>query len=161
MALVPRDDPSTVTQKKSLMVTTRARERRQLQEEQMKKTLGEVEADLAIGAALSVGQQPGLEGSSQSELESREGNSPATARGPVSEYIHRLEPNPPQTLADDEVLQATPLQLRDWQQTDSTLQKVGELASSQKWDAGQGRATFFYCGGLIYRRWSTKSAWYQ
>ena len=88
-----RDDPSTVTQKKSLMVTTRARERRQLQEEQMKKMLGEVEVDLAIGAALSVGQQPGLEGSSQ---------------------IHyRQEPNPPQTLADDEVLQATPLQLRD------------------------------------------------
>ena len=54
----------------------------------------------------------------------------------------------------DEVLQATPLQLRDWQLTDPTLQKVRELASSQKWDAGQGRATFFYCGGLIYRRWS-------
>ena len=43
---------------------------------------------------------------------------------------------------------------RDWQQTDPTLQKVRELASSQKEDTGQGRATFFYRGGLIYRRWS-------
>ena len=161
------DDPSTVTQK-SLMVTTRAQERQQLQEEQMKQTLGEVEAN-PIGVALSVGQQPSLEGSSQSEMESREGNGPATARGPVSEYLHRQEPNPPHTLVDDkmtvaprgsqahfsdEVLQATPLQLRDWQQTDPTLQKVRELALSQKWDLGQGRATFFYRGGLIYRRWS-------
>ena len=87
------------------------------------KTLGEVEAN-PIGAALSVGQQPGLEGLFPSEMESREGNGPSTARVPMSEYLHRQEPNPPQTLVDDkmavahrgsqahlsdEVLQATPL----------------------------------------------------
>ena len=65
-----------------------------------------------------------------------------------------VAPRGPQAHLSDEVLQATSLQLRDWQQTDPTLQKVRELASSQKLDAGQGRATFFYCGGLIYRRWS-------
>ena len=112
---------------------------------------GEVEATPTGGGA--DGQQQGLEGSSQSEMGSQKGNGPALARGPVSEYLNRQEPNPPQTLAADgavvqpekerdppidphthtpgDVLQATPLQLRVWQQADPTLQKVRELAASQ------------------------------
>ena len=81
------------------------------------------------------------------------------ARGPVSEYPDRLKggngpaisgglhPSKPlsripnaHSLAD--VLQATPEQLRDWQQTDPTLQKVRELASSSA-DGTPGGAEFF------------------
>ena len=56
-----------------------------------------------------------------------------------------------------DALQTTPQQMRDWQQTDPTLRKVRELTSSQTPDIGQGRATFFYRRGLIYRKWSPQS----
>jgi hypothetical protein len=161
------DDPSTMA-RKSLMATTRAQERRQLQEEQREKTNDEVEANPMSADTLSAdGQQPCVQ---SSEMERREGNDP------VSECLDLQEPNSPKirvengaaaqpekeytpmdpqmhTLSDD-VLQATPLQLRDWQQTDPTLQKVRELASSSQRHVGQGKTTFFYRGGLIYRRWS-------
>ena len=53
-------------------------------------------------------------------------------------------------------LQATPEQLRDWQQTDLTLQKIRKLASASAEENSSG-ATFFYYGGLIYRSWSPKN----
>jgi hypothetical protein len=50
------------------------------------------------------------------------------------------------------VLQATPQQLREWQQADSTLKTVRELAHSGK--QAEGGASFCYRDGLLYRLWS-------
>ena len=97
---------------------------------------------------------------------------PLLGRGPVSEYPDQQEGgncpvsfsglHPPKTPSRDPhahtlaALQATPKQLRDWQQTDPTLQKIRKLASSASTEEKFGGATFFYRGGLIYRRWSPK-----
>ena len=89
-------------------------------------------------------QQGGGNGPAMASRSSGQGTTPFTvAQTSLHGSTHT------HTLVGD-VLQTTPSQLRDWQQTDPTLRKVRELASSPKQDAGQGRATFFYRGGLIY-----------
>ena len=52
----------------------------------------------------------------------------------------------------ENVLQATPQQLREWQQADPTLKTTRELADCQK-QAG-GAAKFRYQNGLLYRLWA-------
>ena len=115
--------------------------------------------------------------------EKLEGNSPASARGPVSRYLpQNPEPNPACGSAQErrqlstrgteqqqdnprevnipdahtvidytEVLQATPQQLREWQQADPTLRTIWELAQSGK--QAEGGASFCYRDGLLYRLW--------
>ncbi len=55
-----------------------------------------------------------------------------------------------------EVLHATPQQIKEWQQTDPSLNRVRELARDEDDDCSQG-AAFFYRNGLLYRRWEPKT----
>ena len=80
------------------------------------------------------------------------GNGPVSGSGLHPSVTPSREPHA-HTLA---VLQATSQQLRDWQQTDPTLQKIRELASGDPVEERWGGAAFFYRGGLVYRRWSPK-----
>ena len=50
-------------------------------------------------------------------------------------------------------LQTDPQQLRDWQQTDSTLQRIWELAASVASQSPPTNQNFFYKEGLIYWKW--------
>ena len=141
------------------LVTTRAQRRRQLQEMEQ----GEVEATPSTNS---------LQDTEDLEVEAEGVDDPLLARVPVSEYPDPQEGgngpvsssglHPPKTPSKDPrahalaALQANPEQLRDWQQTDLTLQKIRELASASA-EEKSGGATFFYCGGLIYRRWSPKN----
>ena len=125
----------------------------------------------------SVYQQGGGDG----VAENREGNGPASARGPVSQYLYR---HPEPSLANEEskqlstrtteqqqvttgevnisdahtstenVLQATPQQLRKWQQADPTLKTIRELADIR--EQAEGGAKFYYQSGLLYRLWSPR-----
>ena len=138
---------------------TRAQRRRQLQEMEQ----GEVEATPSSNS---------LQDTEDLEVEEEGVDDPLLARGPVSEYPDPQEggngpvsssgSHPPKTPSKDPrahalaALQANSEQLRDWQQTDLTLQKIRELASAGA-EEKSGGATFFYRGGLIYRRWSPKN----
>ena len=141
------------------LVTTRAQRRRQLQEMEQ----GEVEVTPSSNS---------LQDTEDLEVEAEGVDDPLLARGSVSEYPDPQEGgngpvsssglHPPKTPSKDPrahvlaALQANPEQLRDWQQTDLTLQKIRELASASA-EEKSGGATFFYRGGLIYRRWSPKN----
>ena len=149
------DDHDCPRAESKSLVTTRAQKRQQLQEKQGDEAEATPSDSLQVSEDLEV-----------------EVDDPLLARGPVSGYPDLLEGgngpvrssglHPSNTPSRDPhartlaVLQATPEQLRDWQQTDPTLGKVRELASSK---AGEkpGGATFFYHGGLIYRKWSPKN----
>ena len=74
------------------------------------------------------------------------GNGPVGGSGLHPSSTPSREPHA-HTLA---VLQATSQQLRDWQQTDPTLQKIRELASGDPVEERRGGAEFFYRGGLVY-----------
>ena len=82
-----------------------------------------------------------------------EGNGPAIGGGLHPSKTPSVVPDA-HSLAD--ILQVTPEQLRDWQQTDTTLQKVRELTHSSD-EGAPGGAVFFYRNGLIFRRWSPKN----
>ena len=142
-------DHSPTAEVKNL-VTTSTQRSRQLQE----MTQGEVEATPSNSVQLT--EDLDVEGEGKDD--------PLPARGLVSEYPDRQEGGKcpagnglytPNTPSKDSyahafaVLQATLKQLRDWQQTDPTLQK-GELASSCAEEKPDG-ATFFYGGVLIQR----------
>lgn len=110
----------------------------------------------------SVYQQGGGDGAAKN----REGNGPASARGPVSQYLQQPslaneESKRPSTrtteqqqvttgevnistahVSTENVLQATPQQLREWQQVDPTLKTIRELADS--WEQAEGEAKFCY-----------------
>ena len=93
----------------------------------------------------------------QSE-EDREGDH-AGSGGAVMPESERLQQTPHSATSNSEgqadILQTDPQQLRDWQQTDSTLQRIRELAASAA--SPQTDQNFFYKEGLIYRRWRPRA----
>ncbi len=162
------DHPPVSQKGESLMVLTRA-QRRQQQQSTPEDTDGETEAglgDLPGGDEARTPEQPLGQGKQAGETDTE------LLDGQVIDQSERTgahgEEIPSQTEEEEAHTQSTtisssgtdlqtsPQQLRLWQQTDPTLKKVRELASTQTEDTSKGRASFFYKGGLLYRKWSPK-----
>lgn len=51
------------------------------------------------------------------------------------------------------VLNATPEEVKEWQQADEGLSRVRELAEGDAMKDSGAHASFYYRGGLLYRNW--------
>ena len=104
--------------KECLTVTTRAQKKTLLANQQQESV--QIATDVVPGEG------------TQSE-EDREGDH-ADSGGAVMPESERLQQTPHSATSNSEgqadILQTDPQQLRDWQQTDSTLQRIRELAAS-------------------------------
>ena len=112
------------------------------EEDQLRGKESETPTEAGIG-------QPTPTTEDSQELRGKEGETEIEEEGEPLEETARAESH--------EVLNATPVELKQWQQQDPTLLKAKERAGEDPGGDGT-RVYFYYRSGLIYRSWRPRGA---